>query len=431
MRGSHIVIIGNGVAGNSAASAIRGVSEGSFITMISEEPSPEYSACVLSKRYISGEMKREEVFLKAFEDYSKENIRTIFGQKVTGLDIANKKVLLQKGGESYDKLIIATGANPVVPPIEGINKEGIFTLKSLEDADRISNYTGEKAVVIGAGPIGVEASISLRKRDWEVTLVELLGWVLPRAFDERPSLRLRKIIEGHGIRVLTGERAVKFNGDTHVRSVITDKREIECDMVILVLGVRPEVKLAQEAGIEIGNLRGIKVNRQMRTNVEDVYACGDCIQARDIITDEDILSLLWYNAKQQGEIAGYNSVGIKRFYPGAMNISGADILGTYAASIGHTADRFKDTGLKIIEGENEYYHRLLIAKGVVVGAQVIGNPTNVGPMVSAIRKGDSLQKLQNVIGNENLLFRNPWCYRIYPYIKEGGTYAKNNTSRSQ
>lgn len=414
----HVVIIGNGVAGNTAASAIRAVSKEIPITMISQEPFPEYSACVLSKKYISGEMRRDEVFLKNFTDYSKENIRTLFGQKARGLDIGNKKVLLESESISYDKVIIATGGKPMVPPIEGIDKKGIFTLKSLEDADRIYSYSGRKSVVIGAGPIGIEVSISLKKRGWEVSLVELLEWVLPRAFDEKPSLILRKIIEDYGIEVLTGERAVKFGGNSRVHSVITNKREIECDMAILVLGMRPEVELAQKAGVEIGNLGGIKVNEEMMTNVEGIYACGDCVQARDIISSEDILSLLWHNAKQQGEVAGYNSVGIKRRYPGAMNITGIDIFGTYAVSIGHTMDRFKGARLEIIESEDgRYYHRLLIVDGILVGIQSVDKPEDMGPLLSAIRRGDSLEKLRKVIGNGNLLSKNPWWYRIYPYIR--------------
>jgi len=415
----HFVIIGNGVAGNSAASAIREADKEVNITMISQEPFPEYSACVLSKKYISGEMRREEVFLRKFEDYSKENIRTLFGQKAKGLDIGNKKVLLKSGSVSYDKLIIATGSKPVVPPIEGVGKKGVFTLKTLEDADRIANYTGRKVVVLGPGYIGVEASIALKKRGWEVSLVGgRTGRILRPTFDEKPSLILRKVIEDHGIEVLTGERAVKFVGNSRIHSVITDKREIECDMAILVLGMRPEVELAQKAGVEIGNLGGIKVNKQMMTTVEGIYACGDCVQARDMIGTEDILSLLWHNAKQQGEVAGYNSAGIKRHYPGALNITGIDIFGIYAVSIGHTMDRFKDTRLEVIEDKDgQCYHRLLIVDGILVGMQSVGMPENIGPLISVMRRGESLERVQRILSQENLLSTNPWCYRVYPYIK--------------
>lgn len=158
-----IVIVGNGAAGNSAASAIRRVSKGTSITMIAQEPHPQYSACVLSKRYISGEMMKGEVFLKHFEDYSKENIEILLDQKVYEIDSGKKSVMLGNRSIRYDKLIIATGSRPVVPRIEGVNNKKVFTLKSLKDAEAIFNCPGEKVVVVGAGPIGVEASISLKK----------------------------------------------------------------------------------------------------------------------------------------------------------------------------------------------------------------------------------------------------------------------------
>lgn len=411
------MIIGNGVAGNSVVSAIRKINKEAFITMISQEPFPEYSACVLSKKYISGEMEKKEVFLKNFKDYSKENVATLFGQKVTGLEPLNRKVILETGSIFYDKLIISTGGNPIVPLIPGVDKEGIFTLKSLEDAEKIYNYVGRKAVVIGAGAIGLETSLSLRKRGWHVSLVELMEHVLPTLFDKETSSIIKKRIDDFGIKVITGEKAIAFNGDVHIRSVVTDNREIECDMVILTLGIRPNVDLAKEAGIEIGSLGGIKVNGQMMTNIEDIYACGDCVESRDVITGKDILCLLWYNAKQQGEIAGYNSIGIRKNYSGGMNISAVDILGTYAVSIGYTMDSFRGEDLQIIEDRINGYHRLLIADGIIIGAQIVDRIDDIGPLMSVVLRRDNIENIQKVVREGNLLSKYLWHYRLYPYIK--------------
>src|SRR4030042_3433814 len=158
----HMVVVGNGAAGNSAASAIRRVNKGTSITMIAQEPHPQYSAGVLSKKYISGEMRKEEVFIKTFEDYSKENIDILLDQKVYQIDSGKKSVMLGNRSIRYDKLIIATGSRPVLPRIEGVDKKKVFTLKSLKDAEAIFNCPGEKEVVVGAGPIGEEASICLK-----------------------------------------------------------------------------------------------------------------------------------------------------------------------------------------------------------------------------------------------------------------------------
>jgi NAD(P)H-nitrite reductase large subunit len=133
---SHIVIAGNGVAGNSAASAIRRTNKGTAITIISQEPYLEYSACTLSKKYLSGERSRKEVFLKTIEDYSRNKITTIFGQKVTAIDLRGKKVILEQEKGAYDKLILATGGTPAIPSLSGVEKKGVFTLKSLADDEK-------------------------------------------------------------------------------------------------------------------------------------------------------------------------------------------------------------------------------------------------------------------------------------------------------
>ncbi|MDY6878992.1 MAG: FAD-dependent oxidoreductase [Thermodesulfobacteriota bacterium] len=413
----HIVIVGNGIAGNSAASAIRKNTRKAAITMVSNEPFPAYSACALSKKFMSGEMKREDVFLKSMEDYSSEGIRTLFNQSVTGLDFSNKQVLLRDGSIEYDKLIIATGGKPIVPPIEGRDKREVFTLKSLENAEAICNSSGRNCVVIGPGVIGVEASASLKKRGWAVRLIGgRYDRILRQVFDEKPSAILKQKLNDLGIDVFTGERPAKFDGNTVVQRLITDKSEIECDMAVLALGIMPEVGLAEKSGIEIGSLGGIKTDEQMRTNIEDVYACGDCVETRDVITGKNMLCLLWYNARQQGDIAGCNAIGIRRKYCGTINIRGLHIGDIYAASIGHTMESFDGNNVDLIESREEDYRGLVVADGIIVGAQFVGRNPDVGPLIGAIRRRDSLKKLQTMTGN--IVAMNPLHYTLYPGISK-------------
>ena len=414
---TQIVIVGNGVAGNSAAAAIRRVNREVAITMISREPFPEYSACVLSKKYLSAEMNREAVFLKHTGDYSKDKINTVFGQKVIGIDTKGKRVTLENDEVAYNKLILAMGGNPLVPPLPGVDKGGIFTLKSLADADMIFQHPGKKAVVIGAGAIGVEVSISLRKRGWQVVIIELLDRVLPTMFDLDVSLMMRKRLEGFGIEVHTGEKAMSFNGNDCVCGVSTDKREVECDLVIMSLGIRPNVAISQHTGIELGSLRGIKVDEHMRTSVEDVYACGDCVETRDTITGDKMLCLLWYNAKQQGTIAGFNSVGIEKKFSGTIVIGTVDVLGTFGVSIGHTMGSLRDAKLKVIEGGSTWYHRILLANDTLVGAQLIGKTDDIGPLLTAIRRGDTVERLQSVLRDGSLLSKNPLRVKLSQYLE--------------
>jgi len=177
----HIVIIGNGAAGNSVASIVKKFDY--EISIISEEIFPEYSACALPY-YLSAEIPRQHVFLKKHEQYSRAGIHTIFGKKVGRIEVKNQKVILEDGGLKYDKLVIATGAEAMVPKIAEINKTGVFTLKALEDVDKTLAYHKRKVVIIGFGFIGVEAGIALKKRGFEVVFIELLDRILPRAFDK-------------------------------------------------------------------------------------------------------------------------------------------------------------------------------------------------------------------------------------------------------
>ena len=412
-----VVIIGNGVAGNSAVSTMREVDENIEITIISEEIFPEYSACVLPD-YLAGEIKRESVFLKSLDDYLKENIEVIFGSKVVTIDTYSKRLTLDTGRKIfYDKLIIATGGEPIIPPVEGSFRKGIFTLKSMDDVDKISNYPMEKVVVVGSGPIGAEASIALRKRGSEVWWIELLPWILPKVFDEKPSSILKKAAEEKGIKVLTGETVVKILGEESVEGIITDKRKIKCGAVVLAIGIRPKVDLARQAGIEIGEKGGIRVNDQMMTNIKDVYACGDCVETVDPVTNHPTLILLWHNARRQGEIAGYNCVDVGKRYAGSTSIVSLNMFDTLASSIGDPAANFKDGEVKVIEKEcKEFYYRMVLVDGVIVGAQSIGKVEDMGVLLPFLRKGYGLDKLKKIIENREFLLLSPWYYKINRYL---------------
>ena len=227
---------------------------------------------------------------------------------------------------------------------------------------------------------------------------------------------MKSKMEEYGIKVRTEEKALSFKGNAHVSAVSTDKREIECNMVIMSLGVRPNIGIAQQAGAEIGTLGGIRVDECMKTSLGDVYACGDCVETKDKITGDNMLYLLWYNAKQQGEIAGYNTVGIEKRFPGTIAISTVDVLGTFGVSIGHTMRSSRDAELKVIEGGSSWYHCLLIANDTLVGAQLVGRTTDIGPLVNVIRRGDKLGRLLSVLRDGSLLSKNPLSAKLHPYL---------------
>ncbi len=412
----NVVILGNGVAGNTAASTIRQLDKEAAITIISEETFPEYSACALP-HYISGEHARRRLFLRTRKDYTTEKIKAILGQKVTAINPESKELTLDGKSLSYDKLIIATGSRPVIPPIPGVNLAGVFTLKSPADADRIIEGMGKTAVLIGSGPIGVETAIALRKRGLEVYLIEFLDRIMPKIFDIKPSLMLRGILEEKGITVLTGERVNSILGSSKVEGIVTDKRQIVCDEVVMGVGVRPNVELAKQSGITIGGLGGIAVDRQMKTNFEDIYACGDCVQTKDIATGKDTLCLLWHNAKREGLIAGYNCASIPKMYLGSETITSLDVYGTHAASFGRIEDEpnqeEKVTVTERLTGNG--YYRLIVSKDKIVGAQSIGNAQDMGAILYALIKRESLSKINQIIESKPLPV-NPLYHRAARYL---------------
>ncbi len=397
----HIVIVGNGIAGNIAALTIKRNNPEVNITLISEENHPLYSPCVLPY-YLSGVIDRKQVFLKSIETYSKEGIRIILGEKAESIDINRKKVFLPSQAVPYDKLVIATGSQVVIPPIDGLDKKGVFTFKSIDDADRLCHWSGKKAVVIGSGFIGIEVAIALKRRGYQVQVIELLDWILPRAFDEYPAFLLARLLEENGIEISVKERVNCITGDTCVNGVITERREIKCDTVVIATGMKPNAELAQKAGINIGKLGGIEVDETMLSSALDVYACGDCIETKDLVSGKKALNLLWHNAKQQAKIAANNCLGKQQKYSGSINITGIDIFGVQAVSMGVTSSSFHQSAdrLEIIEKSRGLdYLRLIIYQQILVGIQAIGKIKELGFWLRALLRKEDMRLIETKGGS--------------------------------
>ncbi|MBW2000077.1 MAG: NAD(P)/FAD-dependent oxidoreductase [Deltaproteobacteria bacterium] len=390
----RIAIIGNGIAANTAASYIRKVDRGVEIVVFSKDPHPLYSPCILPN-YLGREIEREKVFLKGTTDYEKQGIRVFLGKHVHRIDPDEKKIEFEDRELPYDMLILATGSRPLIPPIRGAQRDGVFTFKTLDDVERAINFGGTRALVVGSGPVGVEVAIALRRRKYTVYLVEMADWLMPQVFDREPSLLVHNLLEEREINVITGEKVVEFRGSgSAVDKAITTKREIPCDMVIMAAGMAPDVDLASSAGIKIGKLGGIRTNRKMLTDVPDVYACGDCAQSKDRLTGDESLSLLWHNAKKQGQIAGLNAAGARRSYPGSMDITVVDLFGTRAVSMGRTLQGLKGAQEDVIERRimGDYY-RLIFSERRLIGVQMIGRRGDTGMLLNMMSRKDDPSRL--------------------------------------
>jgi len=337
---------------------------------------------------------------------------------VTEVDIRTKEIRVEDKDIPFDKLILATGSKALLPPISGIEKRGVFVLKTVKDAQSILNYPAKRIVVLGSGPIGMEVAMAFHKRGFCVSIVETLSRIMPRIFDEVPSLFLKEIIEDHGIKIHTDERATEILGDEAVTGLVTDKREMKCDMVIIAAGVRPNIELAKQTGIEIGSLGGIKTDDYMITNRENVFACGDCIESRDIITGESTLSLLWPNAKRQGRISGFNCAGERRRFIGSFDATNIEIFGTYALAAGRTAASLASRQDYIVaeKSSDSSYHRLIILDNRLVGMQLINKNEHAGLLFSKMLRKDRLVDLAKLVRDDKLLSIEPWNYWVREYI---------------
>lgn len=416
-KGQRIIIIGNGIAGNSAALAIRKFDKDVDVVLLSDEKEPLYSPCAFHK-YLAGEMESQKLFLKKVEDYSREGIRIIWGKKVGGVDPIAKEVGIEDTRIRFDKLILATGSKALFPPIKGVDKRGVFALKTMDDVRSIFHYPARKVVVVGSGPIGIEAAAAFRRRGLEVTLIEILNRLMPRLFDEAPSSFLREIIEGAGIKVLTEEKAEAILGNGAVQGVATDRREIGCDMVVMGAGVRPNSGLAKKAGLEIGRLGGIKTDDYMMTTMENIYACGDCVESKDIVTGEAGLSLLWPNAKRQGWVSGCNCAGEQRRFPGSFDATNLEISGTYALSAGRGAAGLAGRkGYEVIEKrDGSSYYRLVIVDNRLLGIQLINKIEHGGLLFSKMVRKDDIVGLARAVFDDKLLAVRPWNYWLGRYL---------------
>lgn len=416
MEKVDVLVVGNGIAGNTAAHTMRVFDTRLSIAIVSDEPHPLYSACLFPD-YLSGEIERSRLFLKAFEDYERAKIKLFLNHKVSDVDFDNKVVHTDKGDIGYEKLVLAVGSEPVVPRIEGVGKRGVFFPKRVEDIDGLLRYAGKRVVLVGAGPIGVEFSLALVDRGSEVYLVELMDRVLWRLFDHKPASIIRELLEKQGVKVLTEEAVSVIRGGESVEKVVTTKREIECDAVVIAVGMRPRTAFLRDSEVELGKTGGIVVDEKMRTSVEDVYACGDCIETEDVATGARILSLLWHTAKKQAYVAGCNCVGVEKRYPGTLNFAGVDLWDAYAFSAGATEEMLKDRSVEVEEFEREgFYLKLVFADEVLRGVQFVGEAKHMGFVVSAVRKRLGIEGLRRM---EAHLRISPWLYAL-SHVGEGG-----------
>lgn len=339
----RIVVIGGDAAGMSAASQIKRRRRDSEVTVLEKGRFTSYASCGIPY-YLAGDVTDFDdlVVVTPQQFREKRGIDVRMGWEATTIDTRDKKVIARSDSGSletlsYDRLLIATGASPIVPGWPGVDLTGVTAVRNLEDAARLEDWLGRqprRAVVVGAGYVGLEMAEALGRRGLEVTVVEKLSGVMGGAESEVTQMVLDEA-ERHGIRVLLETSVEGFEGvGGSLTAVRTDRGAMPADLAVVSLGVRPNAALAADAGIPLGSSGAIRVDSSQRTEVEHVFAAGDCAEANHLVLGRPVYIPLALTANRQGRVAGASMAGGEETFPGIVGSSVTRIFDLVIARTG-------------------------------------------------------------------------------------------------
>jgi len=377
------LIVGNGVAGTTAAENIRKNDPDAWITIVSDEELPFYYRIRLPD-FLCGEVVESNLIVKKEEWYRKNKITLRLSTKITDGSIKDK-TLLSSCGEKirFDRLIIANGSTPNIPTIPGSDKKGVFTLHYIQDAKDIISHAGgcKNAVVIGGGLLGLEAGNGFKKLGLEITVVEFFPRLLPRQLDNEGARRLQNLLEDRGFLFKLDVKSSTIEGNDAVNGITLENGEsIAADMVVISAGVNPKLDLAIKLGLDCN--RGVKVDKQMRTSHPDIFAAGD------IVEFEGKTYGIWPAALEQGKIAGTNISGGEADYEGTVLSNILKVAGIDLASAGDI-DEENHYESKIVSSET-IYKKAVIDNSRVIGCIMLGDRKNFNRINQAISTGEDI-----------------------------------------
>jgi len=422
--GMKYLIIGSGTAGTRAALEAKKKDRQAMVTMVSESTYPEYSPCALPF-VLEGKIKDFTAPIvhppEFYQKLAKVELR--LEEKVT--KIKDASVETDKGEIDFDKLLVATGAKPFVPPIPGAELENVSTLWSMDDAKKIQKLmkASKTAVVIGSGLIGLEAAIAFTANKIKTTVVELLPTVFP-VLDSDISSIVQKYLEDFGINFLLNEKVTEIKGKDRAEKVLTEKNELKTDLVVIATGVKPNTTLAKDSGIKIGETGGIKTDNLLQTNKQNIYSAGNCTEVTEFFSGKPILSQLGTTAERQGLVAGLNLTGMQITFQPVLNSTVAKLHDLEIGSVGlssNLAEKLeiptksaKFTGKHLPEyypgGKDITVKLLSDDTGKLVGAQLAG--TGVLERLEALTFG--MQK--NLTVKELALAEMPYTPPLCPTV---------------
>lgn len=401
------VIIGASAAGLATAESIRRIDKSGDITVLTREEYLPYSRPSISY-YLKGKVSESDMLLRKPNYYKSNSISIVTGADVKSIDVQNKTVKAGRKSYPYDKLCLATGSKPFVPPMKNVDgKSNVFSFLDLASSKAIKKFAtaDTRAVVIGGGLIGMKAAEGLSKICKSVDVIEFAPRILPSILDAKSAKSVKKYIEDKGgIKFHLEDTIVeaKSKGKAINSVVLKSGKVLKCDMLVVAVGVRPETELAENAGLEVN--RGIITNdATMQTSNSDIYACGDCCVSTDMLDGSRKIIALWPNAVQQGRVAGSQMAGGDEAIDGTYSVNAIDFYGLRICTCGlinaqgeQYSDRIKQNG--------DEYKRLIFEGNKLVGYVLINSSTNAGIYTSLITDAVELDTLNGDIMDTPSLF---------------------------
>ncbi len=395
---NRYIIIGGGIAGVSAAEAVHALQPEADISLISEEHYLPYFRMSLT-RYLAGEVEREKLTLHEQQWYLHNHITILLNTHVEAIDAEAKQISLADGQKlPYDKLILASGAHPIMPPFPGRELKGVQTLRTLDDADLILDVARKQGqvVCIGGGLLGLEVAGAVARKGAQVTVLEGLDWLLPRQLDAQASAILKQKIESLGIKVIVPAMTKALHGEGRVESVeLADGQVLPADLVLVSTGVAANLELAKSAGLAVN--RGVLVNEHMLTSNPDILAAGDLTEFHGRCYG------LWVPAKNQGTIAGQNAVGKEASFLGdppstRLKVLGVDVFSIGQFSPGEEGDRL------VAESKDGGYKSFLFREGKMIGSILLGDASMANKVKAAVEgKKDFSNVLDDSVAVESII----------------------------
>ncbi len=394
MMPQKLVVVGNGMAPGRMLERLFIEAPGTFdVTIFNAEPRVNYDRIMLSP-VLSGEKRFEDIVIHGDGWYERHGVTLLKGERVVSIDRDARTVTSAAGTVApYDKLVIATGSVPFVPPIPGSTMAGVLTYRDLDDVEAmiLAAQSGTKAVVIGGGLLGLEAAAGLKAQGLDVTVVHLMPTLMERQLDPAAGRLLAAAFEARGITVLTGANTKAVRGETHATGVeLADGRVIEAGLVVMAVGIRPSATLAREARLAVG--RGILVDAHMRTSDPDILALGECAEV-----DGRVYGLV-APLYRMAEVAAQSLLDRpgEPFHhldtPTKLKVSGMDLysVGDFAEGEGREEITFEDAAVGV-------YKRLVVENGRLVGAVLFGETGDGGWFSDLVGKGAPIADMREAL----------------------------------